>query len=488
MKKLINIIVLIGFAQANAFAQFPTGISTSNYSGVMGISINPANTNYLNNGTDFMLFGFSGNAMNNGLYMNAKPVTKIISPEIIDAFSNKENNNGESVSQTFDRVFDMKRDLKDNNYIFADATIYGPSFLINLRKHSFGILSSFKTASSTVKLAPEMLTFLLKGSTASDLQYKTFKLNNVVSGTLVYTDIAFNYSYQIFENDRTKQRLGASVHYLKGINSINFEDLGNTTWSFIGDSSIYMTKGDFSYNYAATKSAEIKDLLERRGSGFSFDLGYTYMKKKKSRPTRLTVCPNIRFLGRIRTYQEYKWRLGVAIMDIGYIKFNNQTVTNNYKNAYGETKNLDLSFYNGVFALERQLRESLSGNPGTILTNEKEYTVFTPMRFNFQFDYYFRENLFFNFSGTQRIPMPGTLAMRAPNILSLTTRYEKQNYEIGVPISLIEYQYPVLGFNFRVGPFYMGTNHLLEMVGIRKIKGLDLFLGLKFNLSNFRGV
>jgi hypothetical protein len=61
-------------------------------------------------------------------------------------------------------------------------------------------------------------------------------------------------------------------------------------------------------------------------------------------------------------------------------------------------------------------------------------------------------------------------------------------YEIGLPISLIEYQYPVFGFNFRYGPFYLGTNHFLELVGIRKIKGADIFFGLKLNLSNFRGV
>jgi hypothetical protein len=271
-------------------------------------------------------------------------------------------------------------------------------------------------------------------------------------------------------------------------NSIHISDLGGTRWSYIGDSTVFMSDGNLQYNYAATKSGKISELMESRGKGFALDIGYTYMRKKKSTPTRLTVCPNIRYGGRIREYQEYKWKLGVAIMDIGRIDFNNQTVATTYTNANGNTRNLDLEFYKGVFALDRRLQFDYSGNPGSEFELAKAYSHYTATRFQFQFDYNYKNNIFFNFSGSQRLPMPGAISMVAPNILSLTTRFEKMQYEWGVPISLIEYQHPIMGLYFRYGPFYLGTNHLLETIGLRNIRGADLFFGLKFNFSNFKGV
>lgn len=489
MKKLIIVLTLLALGLNQSFGQFQTGMPTSNMAGVMGITINPANTNFLNNGTDFMLFSMSSGIMNNGFYLNPKPVPTLLSPDIFSALSGKSaNGEKENINETFERVFNMQRSLKDRNYIFADLTIYGPSLLINHKKHSYGFTTALKTALGTVNLAPELATFMLKGSAAAELQGKTFDWNGAVSGTLVYTDIAFNYSYEIRDSYKSKQRIGISAHYLNGINSIDIADMGGTKWSFIGDSSVFMSDGNLRVNYAATRSGKLSELMESRGRGFAFDVGYTYMRKKRARPTRITVCPNIVYGGRIREFQEYKWKLGMSIMDIGKIDFNNQTIATSYENANGNTKNLDLEFYKGLFALDRRLQFDYSGNPGTNFVRGDAYTHYTATRFQFQFDYNYKNNLFFNLSGSQRLPMPGAISMIAPNILSLTTRYEKLKYEFGAPISLIEYQYPIMGFYFRYGPFYLGTNHLLEMVGIRNIRGADIFFGLKFNFSNFRGV
>jgi len=488
MRKITFVLLNFCFGINVLIAQFQGGIASSNHSGVLGISINPANTNYLNNGTDFLLGGFSGSVLNNGFYLKAKPITQYINGEIVSSITKKDPSNPEEgINEKFDRIYNIQRSLKPSNYIFTDATILGPSFLINHKKHSFGLSTSVKTNSNTIDLSPNMAIFLLKGANAIELVGKSTNLNYVTSSTMVYTDIAFNYSYQVAETFKGLHRLGFSAHYLNGINSIIFQDNNNAKWDFIGDSTIYMNGADFIFSYAATKSGKIAELLESRGTGFALDLGYTYTRKKKGRPTRKTICPNIRYLGKIREYQEYKWKLGVALMDIGYINFKNQTSINTYENATGDVKNLDLSFYSGVFALERALNFAYS-NPPTIYTKENNFTHYTATRLNVQFDYAYKNGWYFNFSGSHRLPVPGALSLRAPNILSLTTRYEKDNFDLYIPINLIEYQYPVLGFGFRAGPFFMGTNHLLELVGLRNIRGADIYLGLKFNLSNFRGV
>lgn len=488
MERIVRLIAILTCFALTAEAQFQGGFLTGTQAGVMGVTLNPANTNYLNNGTDFLLAGFSTSVLNNGFYLQPKPITQYVNGDIVRSLTKKdEGNPQESINQKFDRIFDLKRDLKDNNYIFADATIQGPSILINHHKHSFGLLTSLRNNSNTVRLSPEMAILMLKGANATELIGQNMSLNFVSSNTMVTSDIAFNYSYQIVNNYKSIQRLGFTAHYLSGIASVVFQANNDALWQFVGDSTIYANPTDLYYGYSATKSEKAGDLFESRGKGFAFDIGYTYVRKKKSRPTRLTVCPNIRFLGRIREYQEYKWKFGAAIMDIGYMNFNYQTSFNTYENATGGLKNLDQEFYRGVFALERALYFGLSG-PGTEYKNEKAFTQALPTRLNVQFDYQYKNNLYFNFAATHRLPLPGTVAMKAVNVMSFTTRFEREKYDLYMPINLIEYQIPTLGFGFRTGPFYMGTNHLLEMVGLRKIKGVDLFFGLKFNLSNFRGV
>ncbi len=486
MKKLLIILITGSIFTQAAKAQFLGGLPTGNHAGVMGVTVNPSHTNFLNNGTDFLPFAFSTSILNNGFYLEAKPITGYINSEIISSIT---GGSGEgTINEKFDRIYNIKKDLVAKNFIFADATIYGPSFLINFPRHSFGLVTALKANSNTVNLPKEMALFLLKGATSDELVGKDFGLNFVRSNTMVYTDIALNYSFKASESLRYSHRFGVNLHYLSGINSIIFQDNNNAKWSFIGDSSIFLDNADFNFSYAATKSGDIGELLASRGSGFAFDIGYSVTKKKKGRPTRLTVCPNIRNLGRIREYQEYKWRFGISLMDIGFIRFAEQTSANTYINANGITRNLDQSFYSGVFALERDLYFNLAGNPGTSHKVDNSFTQFTASRVNVQFDYALKSNWFINFSGTHRLPIPGQYGMRAANILSLVARHEKEKSGIYIPINLIEYQIPTIGFGFKTGPFFMGTNHIFELIGLRNIKGVDFYFGLKFNLSNFSGV
>ena len=483
----ITIILIAGFLfSQKANAQFLGGLQSSNQAGVLGVTVNPSHTNFLSGGTDLLTFAFSSTILNNGFYLDAKPITGYINREIISSITGK-STDGESINEKFDKAYNIKRSLKDKNYIFADVAIYGPSFLMNISRHSFGIVTALKTSSNTINMPREMSIFLLKGAATNELIGKETQLNFVRSNTMVYTDIAFNYSYKIHESLRYNHRIGINLHYLSGINSIIFQDNNNSKWAFIGDSTINFENADFSFNYAATKTGSIGELLGSRGNGFAFDEGYSITKKKKGRPTRTTICPNIRNLGRIREFQEYRWRFGISLMDIGFIRFNEQTSSNTFLNANGPSKNLDQAFYKGVFALERELIFDFAGNPNTTHVIGKEYTQYLASRVNIQFDYALKNKWFINFNGTQRLPLTGDFGMRAANIVSITARREKEKSGIFIPLNFVEYQNPTLGFGFKAGPFFMGTNHIFELIGLRNIKGVDLYFGLKFNLSNFKG-
>jgi hypothetical protein len=174
-------------------------------------------------------------------------------------------------------------------------------------------------------------------------------------------------------------------------------------------------------------------------------------------------------------------------MDIGFINFKTQTVNTDYKNVFGGIDSLIDEAYKGVFALDRALRFGFTGNPSVGFTQTDNYIHYLPTRVNVQFDFNWREMWFLSFTASQRVVFNSNLSNRAPNITSVAIRHETSKQEWSVPISLIEYQYPIVGFHYRYGPFFIGTNHALEMIGLRKIRGVDMYLGLKFNISHIKG-
>ena len=72
-----------------------------------------------------------------------------------------------------------------------------------------------------------------------------------------------------------------------------------------------------------------------------------------------------------------------------------------------------------------------------------------------------------------------------PSIIALTPRYETLRFEVAVPISVIAWEVlkPKLGLSLRYGNFFIGMNDLSPLTGIAELSGIDIYAGIKLNLS-----
>ncbi len=72
-----------------------------------------------------------------------------------------------------------------------------------------------------------------------------------------------------------------------------------------------------------------------------------------------------------------------------------------------------------------------------------------------------------------------------PSIVALTPRYETSRFEVAIPISIIAWKVlePKLGLSLRYGNFFIGMNDLSPLTGIAKLSGIDIYAGIKLNLS-----
>ena len=61
-------------------------------------------------------------------------------------------------------------------------------------------------------------------------------------------------------------------------------------------------------------------------------------------------------------------------------------------------------------------------------------------------------------------------------------RYETEYFEFSVPLTLYDYRFLNLGASVRIGYVTIGTQNIASYFGIGNVKGLDVYVSLKFNL------
>lgn len=211
--------------------------------------------------------------------------------------------------------------------------------------------------------------------------------------------------------------------------------------------------------------------------GWGIDLGFTYQKMEKSSHA---YYPNSKRGGCNRNY--YKYKIGVSINDIGYAKFNPNSI--NYR-----ALNLGLTDFN-YKNIESSLSES---NYPAIIDNQnsnaqgvvrKPKKVSLPTHLSVQYDVKLHKTFFYlNATWVQSIPhRKNTFSIRRANSIAVTPRIETKYFDFALPLSLYEYSRPQLGASFRFYFLTIGTDKLLNYFIKSNIYGADIYFYLKVPL------
>jgi hypothetical protein len=204
-----------------------------------------------------------------------------------------------------------------------------------------------------------------------------------------------------------------------------------------------------------------------RGAGLSTTLGATYI----SHPDRGAFECN---MGNDKI-RKYNYRLGASLIDLGTIYFFNQAELLNVNTTADRV-------WNGIdtvkFGSFRELDTTLVTNVGGSI-REKNFFVWLPLALSVQFDYQIRPNLFANASIVNRIHFTSNQIARG-NQFNTSVRYERRRYEAALNFTLFEYKQPSLGLGLRYRFFVIGTDRLLQTLGLSDVKAFDFFFGIKF--------
>lgn len=335
-------------------------------------------------------------------------------------------------------------DMQNNAY--GSFRLNGPSAMLNAGKHAFCIYDAARCAISFKKNDVVSTPTNKKGIYA----YK-------IAG-LAWGEIGLSYAYIFRTEDKDMWSVGLSLNYLAGAGGAFYT---NNTNSFVLNNSFSDNVSNMNFNTGGGT-----------GKGMGVDLGVVY--QKKHRQVSLQTYPN---LCRQR-YQEYDYKLGVSLIDIGFIKLSKNAQKTNINGNYSD-------YLNGADSSLNYIYSDSDSYYSTSSNTDNNFSMYLPAALSIQYDYHYYRNWYFNGTFIQGLNL-AKYCVRRPTMIAFTPRFEKRWFEVNLPLSTSDLKYFRLGLALRLWNFSIGTDNLLGSFGIGANKSFNAYAAIKINFTKGR--
>ena len=243
-------------------------------------------------------------------------------------FKGKQSNK-EYYFKYFDPDFEKKRPV--NLYEAVDISL--PTFMLTIAgHHAVGFSLRQRAYTSIVKSPWEIPVLATESLSWEPMQHQRFTSEGMRFANMEWSEADLSYAVTFFEDATYKLDAGVTAKLMMGVagfaGSFNMMD-----YEVLNKDSLYFYEVDGNVNIAAPVDYSVnfrqdtKNLFTisnslYRGLGLGGDIGITLTSKKSSMiPMRVhSACDD--------TPVNYYWRLGVSLVDIGKINFNNGTLSN----------------------------------------------------------------------------------------------------------------------------------------------------------------
>jgi hypothetical protein len=443
MKKILLLISVLLTQYLSA--QDMLGVANSNFAGSTGMQLNPASMMLTPYCWEVTLVTFDLSVENNymGIIKNKKSMLMSdASPDIVE-----------------DRIVnDYYTNTNKNANVHFILQL--PSFIYKTDEWAFGFRPLLRNDLDVRNIPASIARLSYLGLKRANLEGTNVKLDDLTVGGLAWMQYSFSAGHQLQRNDERVVLAAASLNFLNALEGA-YVKLNSGTMSIPDDSTLSLN------NLEGTAAQAINTNLSLlRCNGISTDVGVEYIFN----PGRVKYKD-----GKEKMGKKYNYRLGISIIDLGFVKFN-EASNFNFTDASVTYMNPTSLKANGIEGVDSLIGASVQTNPTS------SFRMALPTSLNVQYDKALSSRVYFNVSAVQRISMPMP-QVRRPNSVSMSLRYETPFFEIGLPYSCYDYYRHRVGFAMRYRFFFAGTDKLGTFVGSRDITGLDVYFGIK--LTNF---
>lgn len=436
-----NVLIALCCFISTLNAQNQLGLKLGNYNGLSAYQINPALSAFDNNDWEIQLAGIA--------------VRSNIDYNIIKDFfsssgliSNEENR----LNHYYDLLIQKKGVI--------DMEMHGPSFMIRYKNHRLGFTSR----------ANGHFDYLINNNVAIKDQEAYFEeiLRNPISSTsngMVWSSWALHYAYSIAINNQIHISAGISPKYVAGYKA-GFTKLKSQQLLVDHNPNDFeVTIDDADVILAGIDAQDgIGALIEKNGNGFGLDLGWSIL---------IGESP-----------QNYTWKIGMAIMDLGHINFSNNASIQKFNDEHYFYSNFDFGndsdVTNVVDIIKQEIDKALNMSQVT-----EKFKVNLPTSMILHGEWGIKNNvflsgLFINYFNNSNI------GIIKENYIALSPRYETDQISLQFPMSTKAFNTFDVGLSTRIGPITIGGDHLISsLISGRSLNEGNYYLTFKINSSVF---
>ncbi|WCO02695.1 DUF5723 family protein [Psychroserpens ponticola] len=432
MKIFKSLFLLLSVLLFNeSFSQSYIGYNADNYSGIHGVTHNPSNIFGSNFKTDVNLISVSGFTGSDYFGINFSSI----------------------LSGNFDVDEDSERFVSDKNNFFLNTDILGPSFMFNInKKSSIGIITRARVFFNLNNINGELFEAIEDDfESDSNVAFGSQNLNGTIHA---WTEIGIAYGRLLMDKQNHILKGGVTLKYLQGAGAL-FTNSPGLTGQYNNVTETLTTQGEL--NYGTTEDFDSDDLgFDNLTAGFGLDLGFTYQWHPNREDDSTPIYKD-----------HYKLKAGIAITDIGSIKYKNAERT-----TYNMNNTVDASSFD-------DLEEFLDDNYNNTDVIE-DTKIQLPTALHLLVDYRLAKKWLVSAQANlSLVKKENDLASSIINTVTIAPRLETKWFSFYTPLSFRQYGDFAFGGGFRLGPLSVGSGSIFSNLLSDSSKTTDVFFGLK---------
>jgi hypothetical protein len=473
MRRIIWIGILVGLSQG-IFAQLSLGLVNGNFSGVSGSLINPSSMANSKLSADINIFSARTFVENNYLYFPSRKASLV---KLV---------NGAYDYELFPKPFGT-----GNRYVYSyysdkslknayvNTRIMGPSFMFTRQDHVFALRTGARFMSSTRRLPYDMANFSYYTMDFRPQHNTYFVRDNYDMSSMAWYEVMASYVTVFNRGKSNLWSAGISAGPLFGYAGAYVKG-GDTRYIVYNEDilNVEQLDAEFGMSLPVDYNSNETDYYHPsvRGFGWGMDVGITWQYRDKPYQRRIPRnCYKKRF-------EEYQFKLGISLIDIGYINFNRNAERHVYENVHNNWIKVSDFNYTNIHEGLNYASELFYGD-STASLRGNSIRIYLPTSLSVQFDYHVANNWFVN--GTAVIPVKYASPMiEAPVVIAVTPRYESRFLEVQLPLVLYDFNNPRIGLSLRFDGLTIGTDNFLCFTSTKDFTGADVYISYRIMLRN----
>ncbi len=418
-----------------AGAQESMGIANSNYAPTQSVHLNPSSIVDSKVWLDVHLVGMGAFVYNDYFYF----------PK----------------ASAFTRPFPEGKDRYLLSSVYrgdVNVDVWGPAFTLRLGKHAIGLYTSVRSYTDATRIPAPIAKFIFEGLKYTPQQAIEYSGKDFKATSLTWGEIGLSYATILHNKKKNLWTGGLTAKYLSGINAIAI-DIDNINYNVQNDSNLYVRPINGKYG--------IVEPAFGAGQGWSVDVGLTY-KKMLDEIDRYDECE----------IKDYRYKIGVSVMDLGNIKFNKNAVYQEYHDVTATWNRYDTASFTNIGSIDQNLSGNLNGTaPQNVRATS--FTTWLPSYASIQADYNFGKNFYANATVIQGFRIQAPFGVHRRSTIAVTPRYERKHWEVSLPVSLHDFRKVQAGLMLRFQYLIIGTDNLIPLIARTNANGADIYFNLK---------